>query len=79
MFRKNKKIFKFLIGALILSLPATLKVSAMEQKPQNEEYENIIEKLFFAKKLMNISIMTFTIILMNFQKIKNLMIYSDKA
>ena len=30
MFKKNKKIFKFLIGALILNLPATLKVSAME-------------------------------------------------
>ena len=30
---KNKKIFKFLIGGFILSLPATLKVNAMEQKP----------------------------------------------
>ncbi len=37
MFRKNKKIFKFLIGALILSLPATLKVSAMENNPENLE------------------------------------------
>ncbi len=35
MFRKNKKIVKFLIGALILSLPATLKVSAMENNPEN--------------------------------------------
>ena len=34
MFKKNKKIFKFLIGSIILSLPATLKVSAME-KNQN--------------------------------------------
>ena len=37
MFRKNKKIFKFLIGALILNLPATLKVSAMEKNPANLE------------------------------------------
>ncbi len=37
MFRKNKKIVKFLIGALILSLPATLKVSAMENNPANLE------------------------------------------
>ena len=34
---KNKKMLKFLIGALILSLPATLKVSAMENNPENLE------------------------------------------